>query len=148
MVIHKEVEDLAFGNDGILWAWAKGDGLITIDLSTGTGTSQIRSDAKVEGLTLSKNKERTFYGTIGNELWIYDQVTNQLEIACTNLPGETEALEMMSDDILLMGIHKDKSFSLHAFDAKTCQIVADLNIPTNPFDDVEGIALPIEACAK
>jgi len=32
-----EIEDLAFSPDGTLWAWAKGDGLITINPTTGTG---------------------------------------------------------------------------------------------------------------
>jgi len=56
-----------------------------------------------------------------------------LEIACTNLLGETEALEIMPNGILLMGIDKDKSFSLHAFDAKTCQVVIEANMPTNQY---------------
>jgi len=145
----KEIEDLAFGKDGTLWAWAKGDGMITIDTTTGAGTLIIPSEIKVEGLTINKNAEHTvFYGSVSNELWIYDQTSNHLEVACTNLPGETEALELLPDDILLMGIHKDKSFSLQAFNAKTCQIATEINIPTNPFDDVEGIALPVAACAQ
>jgi alpha-tubulin suppressor-like RCC1 family protein/chitodextrinase len=142
----KEIEDLAFGNDGTLWAWAKGDGMITIDLATGEGTLQIDYDAKVEGLTL--NKDNIFYGAIGNELWVYDQATNQLQVACDNLPGETEALEMLPDGLLLMGIHQDKSSSLHAFDVNSCQLVPNVNVPTHPFDDVEGITLPTKACAK
>ena len=47
-----------------------------------------------------------------------------------------------------MGIDKDKSFSLHAFDADTCQTVVEANMLTNQFNDVEGIALPVDACAK
>jgi PKD repeat protein len=144
----KEIEDLAFSSDGTLWAWAKGDGMISIDLVTGVGTLQIDYDAKVEGLTLSQSQSNTFYGSVGKQLWVYDQAANQLQVACDNLPGETEALEMLPDGLLLMGIHKDKSSSLHAFDVNNCKIVPDINIPTHPFDDVEGIALPVEACAK
>jgi len=146
-----EIEDLAFSLDGTLWAWAKGKdgGMITIDLTTGVGKLKIPSDIPVEGLTLSKETNRTvFYGSVNTELWVYDMDAETLEVACNNLLGETEALEMMSDGLLLMGIDKDKSFSLHAFDAKACQVVIEANMPTNQFDDVEGIALPIDACAN
>jgi hypothetical protein len=119
-----EIGDLAFSPDGTLWAWAKNDGMITVDLTTGAGTSVIPSDVLIEGLTLSKEQGRTvFYGSINTELWIYDMDADTLEVACTNLLGETEALEMMPDGLLLMGIHKDQSFSIHAFDAKACQVV-------------------------
>ncbi|RKZ50698.1 MAG: hypothetical protein DRR08_30025, partial [Candidatus Parabeggiatoa sp. nov. 2] len=30
----EEIGDLTFSQDGTLWAWAKGDGLITIDITT------------------------------------------------------------------------------------------------------------------
>jgi len=145
----EEIGDLAFSSDGTLWAWAKGDGMITIDPATGAGTLAIASDVLVEGLTLSKETNRTvFYGSVNTELWVYDMDADTLKVACTNLLGETEALEMMPNGILLMGIDKDKSFSLHAFDAKACQVVVEADMPTNQFNDVEGIALPIEACAK
>ena len=81
-------------------------------------------------------------------LLIDDMEADRWDEACTNLLGETEALEMMPDDILLIGTHQDTTFSLHAFEPKICQIVADINIPTNPFDDVEWIALPIETYTK
>jgi hypothetical protein len=145
----KEIEDLAFGNDGTLWAWAKGDGMITIDLATGAGTLVIPSKVKIEGLTLSKNTDHTvFYGSVGKELWVYDLTANQLNVACDNFPGEVEALEMLPDGILLIGIHEDKGFSLQAFDVDNCQVIPDFSIPTTPFDDVEGIAFPVEACTK
>ncbi len=144
----KEIGDLAFSPDGTLWAWAKGDGMITLDPTTGIGTLVIPSDVLVEGLTLSKEQGRTvFYGSVNTALWVYDMDAETLEVACTNLLGETEALEMMPDGLLLMGIDKDKSFSLHAFDAKACEVVIEADMPTNQFDDVEGIALPVQACA-
>ncbi|EDN69296.1 secreted protein [Beggiatoa sp. PS] len=144
-----EIEDLAFGNDGTLWAWSKGNGLITLDLVTGVGTLAIPSDKLVEGLTLSKEPNHTvFYGSVNTELLIYDLETDRLDEVCTNLLGETEALEMMPDDLLLISTHQDTTFSLHAFDPKICQIVEEANIPTEQFNDVEGIALPVEACAK
>lgn len=141
-----EIEDLAFSADGTLWAWAKGDGLITIDLTTGAGTLVIPSDVLIEGLTLSKDNNTVFYGAVNTELWIYDMNANTLDIACTNLLGETEALEMMSGDLMLIGVHKDKTLNIHVFDPKTCQVIVEADIPTNKYNDVEGIALPVDAC--
>ena len=89
-----------------------------------------------------------FYGYVNTELWIYDLEADTLDVDCTNLLGETEALEMMPDGLLLIGTHQDTMFSLHAFNPKICQIVEEANIPTEQFNDVEGIALPIEAGVK
>jgi subtilisin family serine protease len=155
-----EIEDLAFSANGeILWAWAKGDGLIRIDLTSIDSTTgepicesnlEIPSKALVEGLTLKENDgTTTFYGTVNTalELWEYNPNTGNLNV-CTNLPGESEALEMMQDGILLFGTHNDSSFSLHAFDPSTCLAIVAEDIPTGRYNDVEGIALPTEECAK
>jgi len=143
----KEIEDLAFDSNGTLWAWAKGDGLIIIDPTTGIGTLMLVSNVSVEGLTLSKEPYQTiFYDSVNTELWSYDMNANKLEVSCTNLFGETEALEMMSDGQLLVGTH-NVAFGLHAFNPQTCQIImADATL-SNKFKDVEGIALPIAACS-
>jgi hypothetical protein len=142
-----EIEELAFSADGeTLWAWAKGDGLITIDKVTGVGTLVIPSDVLIEGLTLSKAGGTVFYGAVNSDLWIYDKDASTLDVACINLPGETEALEG-SADLLLIGVHKDQSLSIHVFDPETCQMVAGLDIPTTK-DDIEGIAIPVEACVQ
>jgi subtilisin len=143
----KEIEDLAFSADGnTLWAWAKGDGIITIDLATGVGTSNVVSDIQVEGMALSKNTSTLFYGSVGQALWTYDSSNAQLTEKCTNFGGETEALEIMADDLLLFGRHDDKTFNLHVFDPATCQVLLDQDIDVTPYDDVEGIALPTAAC--
>jgi len=157
-----EIEDLAFSANGdILWAWAKGDGLITIDPTTITidpttgeptcdSNLVIPSNAPVEGLALSENNNTTtFYAAVNTDLdlWEYNPNTGNLNI-CTNLPGATEALEMMSDGLLLFATHNDSSFSLHAFDPDRCEVIVDLDIPTGKFNDVEGIALPVEACSE
>ncbi|MDM8559102.1 DUF4215 domain-containing protein [Candidatus Parabeggiatoa sp. HSG14] len=143
----KEIEDLAFDSDGTLWAWAKGDGLITIEPTTGIGTLALPSNVSVEGLTLSKQTNQTiFYGSINTELWLYDMNANKLEIVCTNLFGETESLEMMSNGQLLVGTH-NVPFGLHAFNPQTCQAIMADETLSNKFNDVEGIALPIAACS-
>lgn len=153
-----EIEDLAFSPDGTLWAWAKGDGLVTINPITGVSTLEIPPNASnvlVEGLTLSKEIGRmVFYGSANTELWVYDMDAGTLDVACTNLFGETEALEMVSDGLkilpagfLLVGTH-NVPFGLHAFNPKTCEVIMADNTLSNQFKDVEGIALPVEACAN
>ncbi|HEC83668.1 MAG: hypothetical protein DRR08_08485 [Candidatus Parabeggiatoa sp. nov. 2] len=142
-----EIEALTFSPDGgTLWAWAKGDGLITINPITGVGTLEMPSTVLIEGLTLSKETGRTvFYGSVNTALWVYDMDANTLDVACTNLFGETEALEMMPDGLLLVGTH-NVPFGLHAFNPETCEVIMADETLTNQFNDVEGIALPVEAC--
>jgi YD repeat-containing protein len=145
-----EIEDFAFGSDGTLWAWAKGDGLITIDLLTGKGTLVYESEWDVEGLTIRENEDGslTFYAAIDTELWFYEASTETLDIACTVLPGETEALEMIPGGLILIGVHNDKALKLHALEPNICEVIADADIPTRQFDDVEGMALPTKACTN
>ncbi len=144
-----EIEDLAFSADcKTLWAWAKGDGLITIDTTTGKGTLDTPAPKMpIEGLAYN-NDNTVLYGAAQTDLWKYDPVAKTLKLACTNLPGETEALEMMPDGNLLLGTHRDKTLSLHLFNPNTCQVIIGADIPTSQFDDVEGIAWPIKACTK
>ena len=144
----KEIEDLAFSADGTLYAWAKGNGLITIDLTTGKGTLVLASQAQIEGLTLKKAAGPIFLGSVGTDLWQYDSEADILKVLCPNqLLGETEALEITPEGILLIGTHQ-VPFGLHAFDIQTCQIVEADKTRSNQFDDVEGIALPIAACVQ
>jgi len=63
------------------------------------------------------------------------------------LLGETEALEIMPNGLLLIGTHK-VPFGLHAFDVETCQVIEADETLSNQYNDVEGIALPVEACEK
>jgi hypothetical protein len=140
----KEIEDLAFSPDGTLYAWAKGDGLITINLTTGVGTLMLDSDIQLEGLTLKKNEGNVFLGAVGTDLWQYD---GELKVVCDNLLGETEALEITPEGLLLIGTH-NVPFGIHAFDVENCQIIKPVETLSNKYNDVEGIALPVEACSK
>ena len=149
-----EIEDLAFGPDGTLYAWAKGEGLITIDLATGKGTLVFPDKTPIEGLTLKKNEGNVFFGAVGTDLLRYDGATDTLEVICPNgLLGETEALEITpdglitADGLLLIGTHK-VPFGLHAFDAQTCQVIEADETLSNQYNDVEGIAVPVAACSS
>jgi hypothetical protein len=70
-----------------------------------------------------------------------------LKVACTNLLGETEALEITPEGLLLIGTH-NVPFGLHAFDVETCEVIEADETLSNKFNDVEGIAVPVEACGK
>ncbi|EDN65695.1 hypothetical protein BGP_5985 [Beggiatoa sp. PS] len=54
---------------------------------------------------------------------------------------------MLADGLMLLGMHKDKTLILHAFDISTCQMVVSEDIAI-PHDDPEGLAMPIEACQR
>lgn len=143
----KAIEELAFAPDGSLWAWAKRDGLITIELMTGAGQLQLPSDALIGGLTLRKNADNrtVFYASTKRELWEYDLDANTVSQICSNLPRKIEALCMVSDELLLLGLHKKNATSVRGFNPQTCQIV-DMDISTSQFNDIEAIALPVNAC--
>jgi len=145
-----DVPSLAFHSDGTLWGWAKGDGLITIDTENGKGTLvKAFPDALVEGI--SWNPAGThLYATENTSLWVYEYATQTTKLACNNLPGETEALEILPDGTLLLGIDgEEKIIQFQAFNPETCEIVFGVDIPTSPtINDVEGIAWPINACSQ
>jgi Leucine-rich repeat (LRR) protein len=141
----EEIGDLSFSSDGTLWAWAKGVGLITIDTITGVGTIDTPSNLLVEGLTLTP--AGSFFGAVQTKLWRYDQETNTLAVACPNLLGETEALETMPDGWLLVGTHQ-VPFGWYVLNTLTCELILVGETLSNQFRDVEGIAMPVAACAQ
>ena len=140
-----EIEGLSFNND-TLWAWAKGAGLISIKPQNSvTGTLVIPSPILVEDLTWDTNGTR-LYTVENNTLWMSDGET--VKKACDNLPGEVEALEMLPDGKLLLGIHGNNSIlPFQAINVETCEIVFSAGLPTKNYDDIEGIAWPEKACA-
>jgi hypothetical protein len=139
-----EIEGLSFDTEGTLWAWAKGDGLISVNTQTGAGTLIIPSPVAVEDITWN-NDNTLLYAAQDTHLWVYDGKT--VEKAC-DLPGHTEALEMLPNNTLLVGIHgQTKLLELQAIDLTTCETVLGLGIPTDN-DDMEGIAWPVKACTE
>jgi hypothetical protein len=141
-----EISSLAFTPDGELWAWAKKDGLVQLDITTGQGSLVFDYAGEVEDL--SWNLDGTLlYGSIDTALYAYNPQTGEIALACDNLPQETEALEMLADGLMLLGMHQDQTLRLHAFDINICQMVIGAEIAI-PYDDPEGLAMPIEACQR
>ncbi|MDM8564027.1 hypothetical protein QUF74_00065 [Candidatus Halobeggiatoa sp. HSG11] len=138
----EEVDSIIFAPNGTLYGWAKGEGLITIDIRTGEGTLVLPSDRQVEDLALSK--EIILYGAENTNLLKYQPDTNSLEVQCNNLPGETESLEALTNNLLLLGTHKGEL--LQVFNIEECQVESAIRIPTGNFKDIEGIGVIAEEC--
>jgi hypothetical protein len=122
-----------------------GEGLISIDPKNGpSGSLVFSSKVKVEDLTWN-NDGTKLYAAQDTNLWVSDG--QRVEKAC-DLPGHTEALEMLPDNRLLIGVHgKQNLLEFEVIDIDTCDLVQQVGIPTD-YDDVEGIAWPTKACAK
>ena len=133
-----EVDSLAIRpTDGSLWGWAVGDGLITIDPETGQGTLQVPYDKPfVEDMVWSYDGN-SIYATQGRNLWVYDGEI--LGIACNNLPGAVEGVEMLPSNALMFAFHQDNSARIHVLDIESCQVIMEEAIDT-PYKDIEGIA--------
>jgi len=141
----RDVDALSFRpTDATLWGWARGAGLIRIDLTTGAGTLVFRSHRDVEGLAWN-NDGSTLYATSGKRLYIYDPIKKKLTQLAANLPGATEGLEMRPDGLLALGI--DGSTTIYAYNISTKQLVPSQSISVHSYDDVEGIAWPMSCSA-
>ncbi len=133
-----EVDSLAIRpNDGTLWGWAVGDGLITIDPKTGQGTLVVAYDKPfVEDMVWSYDGT-TIYATQGHNLWAYDG--EMLQLACDNLPGQVEGVEMLPGNALMFAFHQDNSARIHVLDIESCEVIMEEALDT-PYKDIEGIA--------
>jgi hypothetical protein len=85
--------------------------------------------------------------TIFSQVGHYEAGSGAITQKCTNLPLETEALEMLADGLMLLGMHKDKTLTLHALEVTSCEMVVSRDVAV-PYDDPEGIAMPTAACQQ
>ncbi|MEK7325430.1 MAG: Ig-like domain-containing protein, partial [Chloroflexota bacterium] len=134
------VPGLSFKPDGTLWGWAKGKGLISINLSTGQGTLMFASTTltkNVEGIAWN-NDGALLYMVANRDLLVYNPASNTVTKIAGNLPYKTEAADMRPDGLLALGVH---GYTIFAYDVNLKQIVTGENI-TTPYDDVEGLAWP------
>jgi len=136
----KEIEGLSFRADGTLWAWAKGDGLIQVNLQTAESKLILPSEVEIEALTWKD--EKVLYLAQGTDLWKYDG--QQLKLACDiskYTQGKSiEALEMMPNNTLLVGLHgKRNLLQLNVLSVEPCFISKSQEIASE-HNDIEGIA--------
>lgn len=142
-----EIEALTFHPNGELWGWAKGDGLIKITLLPNNGIDAqlvFPSEVLIEGLTWN-NDGTLLYAAQDSNLWKSDGQT--VEKACDLSGHHVEALEMLPNNLLLVGVHgKKRIFEFKIMDLTTCDLVEGAGIPTK-YNDIEGMAWPEQACA-
>lgn len=149
-IIDGEVSAIVFSKDGsVLWGWVDGQGLITIDQSTGAHTMVWASDAMIEDIAMGTNPagDEILYGVSGNKLYAYNLTQNAAALEyCDTLPSESEAIEVLPDGSLLYALHTRGDTYLYQFNmqADSCQIMNTAVIPTNYYD-MEGLAVP-ETC--
>ncbi|MFK5971096.1 MAG: S8 family serine peptidase [Candidatus Marithrix sp.] len=139
-----EIEALSFHPiDGSLWAWAKSKsgqqgGLVKIPNPQIPDSNTLYPNSmQVEAMTWD-NKGTFLYMAANTKLLVYD--INSVLVNTCNLSGQTEALEILPDGRLLVGMHGESNLLPYkVVNAQTCQIEDGGSIATG-FDDVEGIA--------
>lgn len=143
-----DIVQLAFSREGRLWAWATEEGLIEIDLTTGQGTSVMPTQASVplDGLTLSQEKEALFFAAVQGDLWQYDKEIAALKQGCAHLPAQTTALEMLSNDLLLLATYQEGTVDIHVLNTSNCEEV--MQVPAIELGKVKDIALSMDTCIQ
>ncbi len=142
----KQVDSLAFHANGTLYGWAQGHGMITIDLETGKGTVVIPTPLFVETLTLTDKDKSIFYGSIENDLWIYDQDQAIFEKICPNLIGGKKHSIELIEDWILFSTNENETVKWRLIEIKTCKEIFTLDNPRRQSDEVIGVAFPIKLC--
>ena len=147
----RDINGLSFKpDDGTLWGWAKGEGLIEIDIATAQGTLQAPYNGAIEDITWN-NAGSILYAVRNNRFLAYDTHTVTV-LNCTVKGGEIEAIEMMptqADNELLFSMHNDNSLTIRSLNVDSCeqaQVTISTALEDINLNDVEGIALPKAAC--
>jgi F0F1-type ATP synthase membrane subunit b/b' len=145
----EDISGLTFDDNGTLWGWAKGQGLVILDIDTGRAQIQFASSIELADLSWDSNYQ-LLYGVVGKELWSYDPTNGEAKELCDNLPRKTEAVKALPANVsppglIWVGSHNNKQTELQAYEIATCQLQKNLNLSIG-YDDVEGLAIPTEAC--
>jgi outer membrane murein-binding lipoprotein Lpp len=145
----EDISGLTFDDNGVLWGWAKGQGLVILDIDTGRAQIQFASSIELADLSWDSNYQ-LLYGVVGKELWSYDPNNGNANQLCGNLPRKTEAVKALPSSVLPAGLvwigsHNNQQTELQVYEIATCQPQKDLNLFVG-YDDVEGLAMPTAAC--
>lgn len=148
---YDSIDSLSFNQEGTLYGWAKTAGLVTIDTLTGQATLQSLPTALnpkmiVEDISFNPVGDKLYLAEnnkVGKitTLWVYHLASAQVEPLC-QWPGKVEALEMITDSILLLANSEEESDSAHiiALDVNNhCSVEETISLPPT-LKDVEGLA--------
>jgi len=142
-----EVSAISFHpKDNILWAWAEGKGLYTIDINNIKNnvcakTKKLDSKAKVEDIVWD-NEGKILYGAGGTTLFRYFYDTGKTDQACDHFPSQVEALSILGDGTLLFALDEASDTSIHLFDIDKCSVKNSVSLPVDtPYTDIEGLTL-------
>jgi hypothetical protein len=142
-----EVSAISFypTDNHLLWVWADGKGLFTIDIGTINDegfcdkTEIFASNAKVEGIAWD-NKGAILYAAERRVLHRYFYETGMTDKVCHHFPSEVEALDMLANGTLLFALHKASDTQIHSFDIDNCSVKDSVPLPVDtPYTDIEGI---------
>jgi len=157
----EKVSGLAFNSiDNSLWGWGRNEGkdnkwtgIIQIDPETGVGTPIKQFDYKkhdMGGLAWSIDG-RKLYASGGSTLWVYDQDTQTLEVACQHVAdGKVEGIDMQPNGYLLVGVDyknaQNQETSILAYDPENCKVVHKQVYEGLRYNDIESIVWPSSEC--
>ncbi|MDM8557520.1 tandem-95 repeat protein [Candidatus Parabeggiatoa sp. HSG14] len=151
----RELTALAFHPDGTLWAWSahgaknqkKGKGgIIQIDPETAQSDllfpSTLPGKSDIEGLAWNTNGT-LLYGSENSNLWTFDG--KKFKQICDNFPSEIEALETLSDGMLMLAADNYKGNTVFVYSPDHCKIIFEDSFITNKhYEDLESIAWPLK----
>jgi subtilisin-like proprotein convertase family protein len=141
-----DISQFAFGMANELWGWQDNYGLIQLNPQTGNILGQIPtySPESLVDLTLNYQQPPILFGIAEGNVLKFDISKNWLDFVCPNIFKEPKMLQIITEELLLIGNFENNSFNLHLLDLKTCQDRLNLSLPE--LGHVIDIALPIEAC--
>lgn len=154
---YNNITALAFNRmDNQLWGWANGTGLVRINLNTGKATVQAASNYQVSGLSWDKNGDK-LYATSGTKLFAFNSNNLSITEVAHNLPGETSALEVRPDGLLMGAVSRSGAMTVFVYDLRTLQVVKQERLTTSYYkisafawadwcDIDDNIDIPAENC--
>jgi len=131
----KEVDGIAFDPSGALWGSAVGEGLISINPDTAESELVLPFKEEIEDMVFSPDG-KTLYAAQDSTIWAFDG--KDINIVCSNLPNQIEALHVVPGNALMFSFHHDQRGYINVLDIDTCEVVIEQGLPTG-LNDIEGL---------
>jgi len=132
--------------DNSLWAWAKDEGLFTININQikddvcAKTAKYLNSSAEVEAIAWD-SQGKILYGTSKNGK-LYQYKNGVVTETCHIYLG-AEALDTVvlnGEEFLLYASNGGRNTSIRLFNVETCSKIKSVTVPASPYTDVEGMA--------